>query len=193
LAVVKLSTIISDIAGTVGGVTFRRHGGSTVVSVKSKGASKSKLRKNKQLINLRSLVLSWSSLSKQTQDIWVSQALNYTFPDKFGVQRNLSGRQLYLKLQGNQIVINGAQVDPNNLSSQINTGVNPRVTLQFNPNNPLDLWANFEVDSFIQDTFVLIQVQLLKNLSISPTFTRRQVIATKNMTNSIDFDFISNY
>lgn len=189
MATVKLSGIITSIAGTIGGVTYRRHGATTVVSAKSSGSAKSVSVFNPRLSDLRTLVINWGSLSATVRANWVAAALLFTFPDKFGTYRNLSGRQLYLKLQGNQIVVSGSALDPTTLASAINTGVNPVFVVSMTGGAPF--LAKLDFDATISNTIVLIQVQMLKSLAISPTFTKRQIIAFKNYNSVTTYDFSS--
>jgi len=125
MAIAKLSTIVTAIAGTVGGVTFRRHAGQTVISKKSQGPSRATSLFNPRLSQMRTLITNWNSLTQTVRDAWATAALSFTFPDKFGDSHNLSGRELYLKLQGNLIVTGGGALDATTLASAINNGVNP--------------------------------------------------------------------
>lgn len=174
MATAKLGIIVTEIAGTIGGVTFRRHRGTTVVGIKSVGGSKSILLQNPRLGNLRTLVNNWGLLPVVTRDNWDTAALLFTFPDKFGDQRNLSGRELYLKLQGHLIVIGGSALDPTTLTSAINLGVNPLLYISIS--GGLNYLSDFSVNldglttgnttfiANVSNIFGLSQV-----LSISPT------------------------
>ena len=63
MAVVKLGAIITQIAGSIGGWTFRRSQGSTVVYNKPGGASKNRLLLNAAFGNLREVIQGWALLS----------------------------------------------------------------------------------------------------------------------------------
>ena len=187
MATAKLSAIITAIAGTVGGVTFRRHNSTTVVSAKSMGTSKTANRLNQRLPELRNLMFSWQLLTPASRSDWAAAALNFTFPDKFGNLRNLPGRLLYLKLQGNQIVVNGPSINPLSLNGLINLGVNPLVSLSY---SAFDGWSVvLNIDSVISDTLILIQAQLVSNPSQSSSNGRRQVLYYANASAQTSFDF----
>lgn len=174
MATAKLGIIVTEIAGTIGGVTFRRHRGTTVVGIKSVGGAKSILLQNPRLGNLRTLVNNWGLLPVATRDNWDTAALLFTFPDKFGDQRNLSGRELYLKLQGHQIVIGGGALDPTALASAINLGVNP--LLFISAYGSLNYLSDFSIDidgNSVQRMIVTVPVNniFLENnvLQLNPT------------------------
>lgn len=45
--------------------------------------------------------------------------LTYTFPDKFGVLRNLTGRQLFIKLNSQRYAYDSTVIDPFMLDSTL--------------------------------------------------------------------------
>jgi len=170
MAVIKLGSLISDIAGTVGNVTFRRTKGGHVAQVKSSGGAINTLLRNPRLGALGSLIKSWSFLDQVTRDKWKTEALNYQFPDKFGQMRNLSGRNFYFKLQGSLNVVASQDVDVDNLSSSLPLVVIDQVNYLFNDTKIITF------NSLSNFGYTLIQVQRIHNDSISPSFTRREII-----------------
>jgi hypothetical protein len=117
MANVKLGVVVTEIVGSVGGGTFRRSPNGLVLQKFNRGRAVSKLAQNRQLAKLSSFSQSWSSMAQTEKDKWVQMALVYSFPDKFGDLRKLTGRQLFLKLQGNFLVVNGSAIDILNSNS----------------------------------------------------------------------------
>lgn len=98
MAVAKLGALVTGLAGSIGGTTFRRGNNFLVVQNKPKGPSKSRLATNTVLTRNVQTIQAWTSLNTGTQNAWDDAALLYQFPDKFGDLKNLTGRQLYIKL-----------------------------------------------------------------------------------------------
>lgn len=98
MATFKLGAIVTELVGSIGGTTFKRNGSYRVAMNKNNGSTYSRLLTNKALSYLSFIFKSWSTLSSEVQDTWNTQALSYVFPDKFGDLRNISGRQLFIKL-----------------------------------------------------------------------------------------------
>lgn len=105
MAVIKLGTIITDIAGSVGGTTFRRIRGGHSIFNKQNRILKSTLLQNTALISNAQLIRRWSTLSSFEQFSWNDAATMFQFPDRFGNLRYLTGRQLYVKINSQLAVV----------------------------------------------------------------------------------------
>ncbi len=92
-----LGSLITNIAGSVGGTTLRRVPNGFSMYNKIKGASVSKLLQNTRVPQIANIFQRWSLLSDSERSGWNATALTVTFPDKFGVAKNLTGRQLFSK------------------------------------------------------------------------------------------------
>lgn len=119
MATFKLGAIVTEISGSIGGTTFKRNGSYKVIMNKSGGSPYSKSLLNPALSYLGSIFKSWAFLSEETKAAWDAQALLFTFPDKFGNLRNLSGRQLYIKLNTQRYAYDPAVIDPTTLDSTL--------------------------------------------------------------------------
>ena len=117
MATFKLGAIITDIAGSIGGTTLKRNGGSKVIMNKSSGTPYSRSYNNPSLQYLPFIFKSWSRLAEEEKKAWEQQALLYTFPDKFGTLRTLSGRQLFVKLNAQRWQDTPSFVDVSAISS----------------------------------------------------------------------------
>ena len=117
MATFKLGAIITDIAGSIGGTTLKRNGAYKVIMNKSSGTPYSRSYNNPSLQYLPFIFKSWSRLSDEEKAAWKEQALLFTFPDKFGTLRTLSGRQLFVKLNAQRWLGTPSFVDVSAISS----------------------------------------------------------------------------
>jgi len=92
-----LGGIITNIAGSVGGTTLRRVPNGFSMYNKSKGTSIARLLNNTRVPQIARIFQKWSGLTDVERAGWNATALTVTFPDKFGVAKNLTGRQLFSK------------------------------------------------------------------------------------------------
>jgi hypothetical protein len=98
MAIFKLGAFATAIVGSIGGTNFKRGKNNAIITNKSFGGSTNKLKLNAQLGPLAVIFKKYSTLAPGLQQLWTEAALLFTFPDKFGVYRNLTGRQLFTKL-----------------------------------------------------------------------------------------------
>jgi len=187
MATIKMGAIITEIAGSVGGTTFRRFKNGTVMQNKQFGASANKLLKNKSLPILSEVIKNWSSLTLAVRNEWISQALNFQFLDKFGVLKNLSGRQLYIKLQSQ--------------STFSDQGIiNPFTLLSTTPNFTVLNWA---IDSTPQAQIILsipllngtlsVQAEQIRNSSVGFNFTRREILKSWTVVTQSIFSYTAEF
>lgn len=97
MATAKLSGFVTEIAGSVGGTTFKRSPYGLVIINKSRGASKNRLLNNPGFLGLQTLRNIWKELSLIHQQAWNTRATEVSFPNKFGNNVFLSGYQLFIK------------------------------------------------------------------------------------------------
>ena len=119
MATFKLGAIITDIAGSIGGTTLKRNGHYKVIMNKPSGSAYSSLLQNRALSYLGSIFKAWTFLDTATQEAWNNAALSFTFPDKFGNLRTLSGRQLFIKLHSQRYSYDSTVIDPATLDSTL--------------------------------------------------------------------------
>ena len=105
MAVIKMGALVTEIAGSIGGTTFRRFRGSFVMYNKSVGGSMNKLLTNQRLQYLAWLSKQYNLLSTSDRETWATETVKYTFPDKFGNSRILSPKDFFVKMNGNLSVI----------------------------------------------------------------------------------------
>ena len=172
MATFKLGAIITDIAGSIGGTTLKRNGSYKVIMNKSSGTPYSRSYNNPSLQYLPFIFKSWSLLDNAEKAAWDAQALNFTFPDKFGSLRNLTGRQLFVKLNAQRWLDTPSFVDVSTISS-----FTENFSLEYAVYEPLAPFFNIYVQgdySGFQKYYVSIEIsqQPLR----APSFISRKVI-----------------
>ena len=172
MATFKIGGIITDIAGSIGGTTLKRNGSYKVIMNKSSGTPYSRSYNNPSLQYLPFIFKSWSLLDNAEKAAWDAQALNFTFPDKFGSLRNLTGRQLFVKLNAQRWLDTPSFVDVSTISS-----FTENFSLEYAVYEPLAPFFNIYVQgdySGFQKYYVSIEIsqQPLR----APSFISRKVI-----------------
>ena len=171
MATVKLGQLISNIAGTVGNVTFRRFKNGHIAQVKTLGASKAQLLQNNALSGFADAVRYWNLVSASERSAWNSAAALHQFPDKFGDLKYLSGRQLFIKCHVNVKAVGSPQI--------FVSGFNTNVDSVFLETDEITLNGTNEIypDSTANQGYCLIQAVLMKNNVIKPDYKRHEIAA----------------
>lgn len=126
MAVIKLGAIVTGIAGSIGGTTFRRTINGNSAYNKSNGPSRNTAKGNDSLQARRMVIQTWATLDGSQKQDWETVASTLLFPDKFGDLKNITGRQLFIKMS-NRLVITDLAI---RLNSPSNTTV-PNVIQAF--------------------------------------------------------------
>lgn len=98
MATFKLGAIITDVQGSISGTTLRRTTTGHSMYNKQGSQIKSAFAQASRKNALANIFRAWGELDKATQETWAENALLYQVPDKFGKLKNLTGRQLFTKL-----------------------------------------------------------------------------------------------
>ena len=98
MARIKFSSLVNDIRGSVGGVTFSRNANGAYTRNRTKGTN----RKSVGQLAVRALFTGLSSayrnLDTQDMQTFIDQAKNYPYKNKVGISSQYTGNQLYMKL-----------------------------------------------------------------------------------------------
>lgn len=187
MATFKLGMIITDIAGSVGGTTLKRNGTYKVMMNKSTGTAYSRSLQNQALSYLGSIFKAWTFLSDADKSAWETQALNFTFPDKFGTLRNLTGRQLYIKLNGQNYKIDPTPIDPTTIDSELVPFTIDQCIYVVGLNQ-----FTVSVDSLaVSSRTYMVSVELSLQPLRAPTFVARKVIHTFSGAGSTGTDILA--
>ena len=98
MARIKFSSLVNDIRGSVGGVTFSRNANGAYTRNRTKGTN----RKSVGQLSVRALFTGLSSayrnLDSAAKQSFMDQAKNYPYKNKVGIASQYTGNQLYMKL-----------------------------------------------------------------------------------------------
>lgn len=157
MANIKLGAIITDIAGSIGGTTFRRTPAGIIAYNKQGTQIKSAFAKNSVKNKLGAILGAWNNLEETDKNFWIDKATLYTFPDKFGTLKNLTGRQFYTKLNSQMIPSRSSvSVDP---WFDVNyTGICSGVNASFG-SSQVELFFDVELTDYI----LLIEIYPLRS------------------------------
>ena len=98
MARVKLSGLISEISGSVGGMTFQRNNAGNSLRSKPRPVNKSGTASQNSVKLLMSLLQNtWLTLSDANKLAWVAAALYYSIRTKHNSSKELTAFQLYIK------------------------------------------------------------------------------------------------
>lgn len=117
MATIKLGAIITDIAGSVGGSTFRRGSNFIALYNKQRRQIKSVASPFSRLGALSNVVKTWSYMEQTDRDSWELVAGGFRFTGKFGNDKILSARQLFTKLNGQLLPTGTINLNASGISS----------------------------------------------------------------------------
>lgn len=178
MATFKLGAIITDIAGSIGGTTLKRNGGYKVIMNKSSGTPYSRSYNNPSLQYLPFIFKAWSRLEIAEKEAWIDQARYYTFPDKFGNLRALSGRQFFVKLNAQRWLAVPSLIDVSGLTSFVESfSINHAIY------EPLGPFFNLAVSgSYTGSQKYYVYMELSLQPLRAPSFVSRKVIGIYEMS-----------
>jgi hypothetical protein len=168
MANIKLGAIITDIAGSVGGSTFRRTPAGIILYNKQGTQIKSAFAKNSVKNKLGAILSAWNFLSTMEKDFYIDKATLYTFPNKFGTMRNLTGRQFYTKLNA-QMLPSASNVSTSPWYDENYSGSLDSINASFG-SEQVEFFFNAELTDYI----LLIQIYPLRN-GANPKPSKRSV------------------
>lgn len=177
MAIIKLGSIVTSIAGSIGGSTFRRTPRGIIAYNKQGRQSRSALASASQRLSIGSLFAQWRFLDKATQNQYISLAALYSFPDRFGNAVFLSGRQFFTKLNSQLLPVN-LSVDLQNFDDEIPKSVVTEVELSVE-----DMYLNVTVAGVVSASYLCISFYNIRkggsskpHAHFKPTATRLVVV-----------------
>jgi len=119
MAKIKMGAIVTEIAGSVGGTTFRRSSSGPVMYNKPSSIKKNKIMMNPALPKLRNIMALWYELPPVTQELWNAFAPTVPFYDKFGVKFFLTGRMLFFTLNTRLLMVGAYNESPKGFTQDV--------------------------------------------------------------------------
>lgn len=186
MAIFKLGAIVTEIAGSIGGTTFKRGAGNRIIMNKTSGTSSSRLLLNNQLNPIRVIFQKWKMFDDTHRADWNLIALDYQFPDKFGVLRNLTGRQLFTKLNIQLLPVGSSILEADQVGNIIYDVTIDNFTIATDLSSA-ELQYVVDTDS----SWVLVQLEVSLKTLMAPIFTRRKVTAFAFLDGAGGFDILA--
>ena len=163
MAVIKLGSIVTDIAGSIGGTTFRRTGTGHAVYNKQGRQVKSAFAPASRKNALGNIFANWYLLSESEQNQWNTNASTYPLKDKFGNTKYLTGRQLYTKLNA-QLLPAGTTSNVAKFDTYVELAQTEIESFNIDENN-LTLFVE---GSFMRQTIYISMYQLRQKGRVKP-------------------------
>ncbi len=140
MARVIYGSIITDIKGSIGGITYQKNGSGTIARLKPRKTKTNTQKQRDQQPRLKELQRNWNLLELGLKALWNDFA---SVNDKIGLDGNpkvLTGYQWYLSINQNRLLFN----DPILEAPPVFEVVNPiqSVVLEFPSNDDLILRSN---------------------------------------------------
>lgn len=177
--------LVTEIAGSVGGSTFRRSKSGIQLYNKVFGNSYSQNSKNQALSRLNFHIQKWSTLTPSDQALWNTQASRFQRTDRFGNTVNYTGRELWIAVQNNISDTSISVSDPANISSIVPIPDIGDVEIISREN------CNVDFDNANEGDYAVLQVQILAYEGSAPVFKRYKILAKVELTASNQIDFNS--
>ncbi len=168
-----LGALVTNIAGSIGGTTFRRVPNGLSMFNKIRGTSKSRLLQNNRLPEIGQIFQRWSLLSDTERAGWNAQALLVTFPDKFGNQKNLTGRELFSKVNIQSLPAGFSITDSTGFTTE--TIPFTFTLLELDVTGEL---IGVTITSEIESGLLLVSMEVSNKQIFQPTFKSRKVIGS---------------
>lgn len=182
MAVIKLGSIVTDIAGSIGGTTFRRTSTGHAVYNKQGRQVKSAFAPASRKNDLGNIFASWYLLSESEQKQWNSNASTYPLKDKFGNTKYLTGRQLYTKLNA-QLLPAGTTSKPNDFDVYVELAPTNINSFKISESD-LSIYVG---GTFSEQTIYISMYQLRKNGRVKPhAHFKRTAVKVTTSDNNLD-------
>ena len=163
MAVIKLGSIVTDIAGSIGGTTFRRTSTGHAAYNKQGRQVKSEFAKASRKNELGNIFSSWYNITESEREQWAYNASVYPLKDKFGNTKYLTGRQLYTKLNA-QLLPAGTTSNPIDFDVYVELAPTKINSFQISESN-LSIYVG---GSFSKQTIYISMYQLRKGGRVKP-------------------------
>lgn len=103
MALVQLSSIVTAIKGSVGGTTYSNTRSGTAVKARLTGRKSINSKQLAALNSNKAPLVAWSELSFGPKQNWNDFASVYTFTDRFGVTKVLTGLNWFVMINYNRV------------------------------------------------------------------------------------------
>ena len=185
MAVVQYGSIITEIKGSLGGHTFKSQRGTKVIMQKSNGFGRSRQLSNPAIGYAGWIFQRWRNLTDDQKSNWDNEASILLFPDKYGNQVHISGRELFTKLQLQLGKGYGYDNPSGDFSSGVSTFLIIEGSLQVFP----QLASIYVVVDSEADSYLDISAEVSVSPLNAPVFRTRKVLQRFTMQTEGELDF----
>ena len=171
MARILLGGIITSIAGSIGGTTFRRSANGLVMQNKQQVQKRSARSSNSRIAQIASIIKLWNSFDNATVTAWNNAALLYEFKNKFGQPVYYTGRQLFVKCNTTSMLFG--------VYNEIPEGINNTLESVFITGAYFDIRKNIfkiQLNQPLVKCKLFIQVEILKTANTIFQQTSNKVI-----------------
>lgn len=181
MAIFQYGSIITRISGSIGGTNFRLFRNMPVISNKSQGGSYQVRAQNKQLSKIAWLFRQFGTLPIDDQKGWQSLSNEYTFPDKFGNYRIISGRQFYTKMNCQLLPVKQYRATADKFKGTLAAADLISFVCNFTTGS-----AMVTINTSVTENYFLFQLEFSTRKLNAPQFTRRLIF--DQAQNNADFN-----
>lgn len=112
MARVTYGSIITEINGSIGGITFQTNRAGTIARLRPSTFRSRTGKQNTEIANFTSLIAGFSELSLADKNSWDAFALAHTKETKFGETRTLTGQNWYVSSNAHREQVGLARIEP---------------------------------------------------------------------------------
>lgn len=188
MARVQYSNIVNEITGSVGGLTFHRNTSGPLIKLKPLAKRKGVLSVNPVLVDLSLLAGIWNALSLSNRVLWNNYALTYTFYNRYGAVKVLTGYNLFVGVNSVRqmlakpiISIPGAYVMPA-------MPINPALSITH-----ASILLSFDSTPIDGDTYFIVFASPPNRLSFSKQRNQLRYCGSFLPAGAINFDMTVSY
>ena len=177
-----LGAIVTSIAGSIGGTTFRRTQHGLVCMNKQQVQKRSSLNSNSRISQIASIIKRWSSLDISLITAWNNAALLFEFKDKFGFPVYYSGRELFIKCNTTIMLFDNYRDDPNGINNTLEDVIIQNANFNVSENK-----FDIELNQALIKCKLFIQVELIRNTNTALQVSSNKVIFIADTSNGTNF------
>ena len=166
-----LGAIITSMAGSIGGTTFRRTQHGLVCMNKQQVQKRSSLNSNSRISQISSIIKRWSSLDVSLITAWNNASLLFEFKDKFGFPVYYSGRELFIKCNTTIMLFDNYRDDPNGINNILEDVIIQNADFNISENKFM-----IELNQALIKSKMFIQVEIIRNVNTALQVSSNKVI-----------------
>ena len=184
MALIKFGLVVTDARGKLGGHVFTKSRNGSTVRTKTIPSNPQTTAQQAARSRLASFSAKWRDLTVAQRDAWNAAVPQWSKTNVFGDQYNPSGKNLYVSLNINLLIVGGAPIDEPPLPTEVTApGIN---NLVLDGSTPLVSFDFANPRPFEQ----ALEVEATPSISPGITYARNKfrfiVSAPQNTTPTVD-------